>query len=80
MTVHTEYTEEAYEAVLTAASYDGDRLVDIRLIPVTEYTTELLGDDGLGLEYYKGNTIKAFMWNNTDELVPMCLSKSVTVK
>ncbi len=65
-------------ATLLVVSYDGEKVVDTKTINVTKSSEVSLGSDGLGLEYIKGNTIKAFLWDGFDGISPVCEEKSIT--
>jgi hypothetical protein len=65
--------DEYGEATLIAAVYDGTRLYSApRLIPVTES-----GEITVSLTVPDGGIIKYFLWDKTDNLIPLCGEKLV---
>ncbi len=65
-------------ATLLVVSYDGQKIVDTKIVNITKSSEVSLASDGLGLEFSKGNTIKAFLWNDIDGISPVCEEKSIT--
>ena len=62
-------------ATLIVASYNGNRLVDIKTVSVSADGTTTIASMGLSLT--NADTIKAFLWKDMLDLVPLCESKSV---
>ncbi|MBR5506860.1 MAG: leucine-rich repeat protein [Clostridia bacterium] len=65
-------------ATLLVVSYDGQKIVDTKTVNITKSSEVSLASDGLGLEFSKGNTIKAFLWDGIDGISPVCEEKSIT--
>jgi len=77
----TALLPEETSGTLIVASYNADtnQLIDCKYIAITENTTKALGTDGMGLTFEAGNTIKAFIWSDMTDLVPLCEGKEITI-
>ena len=63
---------------LIVASYNKEKLVDTKVIPILENTSKLISQTGLDIS--GADTVKAFLWKNMQTLVPLCDSKSVSLE
>lgn len=63
---------------LIVASYNKEKLVDTKVISVSENTSKLLSQTGLDIS--GADTVKAFLWKNMQTLLPLCDSKSILLE
>ena len=63
---------------LIVASYNKEKLVDTKVISVSENTSKLLSQTGLDIS--GADTVKAFLWKNMQILVPLCDMQYVTIE
>ena len=73
------YLKEQAGATLIVASYIGEKMHDIKLIPVSSgaYKESI---ENIGLDTSGADTVKAFLWYDMTNLTPLCEADEITLE
>ena len=67
--------DDMAEMVVVLASYNGTALVDVAVVATTG--NRIINVLETGLETAGADNMKVFVWNNTDEMIPLCGAQNV---
>ena len=65
------------EAIFIVAGYSGEKLNDVKIIPLSQNSQITLASTGLDTS--KSNTIKAFLWKDLQTLFPLCRNIEMSI-
>jgi hypothetical protein len=65
------------EAIFIVAGYSGEKLNDVKIIPLSQSSQITLASTGLDTS--KSNTIKAFLWKGLQTLLPLCRNIEMSI-
>ena len=65
------------EAIFIVAGYSGEKLNDVKIIPLSQSSQITLASTGLDTS--KSNTIKAFLWKDLQTLLPLCRNIEMSI-
>jgi hypothetical protein len=65
------------EAIFIVAGYSGEKLNDVKIIPLSQSSQITLASTGLDTS--KSNTIKAFLWKDLKTLLPLCRNIEMSI-